>query len=171
MTDDALNSLHFHGGRPTRDLLRLGLRPERPIEALVERLEQDDGTSWLVEAIASHGLTLTHDHVLSGAALSELEALKESAKRRNSVQATLETQHQALAGYFLAAAAALAHHRTRISSATPAELHEAFLELAAVAPPAWRDLLTTALRHLAADDDSDDDTGVRPGTRPVPHHP
>lgn len=135
-------------------LLQLGLAgPRRPVDALVDRLSMPDGASWFTQSLQRHPLknigdaeaTLVHGR----ADLVALERLKEASKRLLHDAINENDRLTGLAGYFLAVAAALRHHNRIICSRSAEELHSVMLDLAAVAPAPWSDLLSAAALKAA----------------------
>ena len=132
-------------------LLRLGVVDTgRPVNLLLERLETDPDQSWLREALAGLpglGGRDVETMFLDGAAsVEELQAVKDDAKRLMKIASDPNDRAVALAGYFVTTAAALAHHREKISSGVRKELSNAILDLAAATTGRWQELFTEAAR-------------------------
>ena len=143
------DSMQFRQGN-SKDLLRMGLRgPGRPVDQLVELLEKVDAGGWLTSALAAHESTANTEAYPEGSHTTEqLEALKEEAKRRGSGASADVTAAQATAAYFVAVAAALTEHGTKISSAPAEELRMILLDLASVTGGSWQEFWTSAVRAL-----------------------
>ena len=130
-------------------LLQLGLSgPRRPVDGLVERLSQLDGHRWLESAL-SRGPACTFEDpesalIHGGATLDQLKEMKEDCKSLMKQSRDQETRLIALAGYFLAIAAAMAHYENCICSREREELDPILLDLASVAPGDWSNLLSRA---------------------------
>ena len=136
-------------------LLGLGLRPsDQPFDFLIERLCAPDGPAWLssrVDAVFEEPSGWFADHVVSGGvSLADLESLKQSAKSLYHRASSKGTSLLALAGYFLAVAAALVHHGSYISGRDRTEVRTAFLDLADVLPEPWKPVLTAAAEQSEA---------------------
>jgi hypothetical protein len=126
-------------------LLRLGLTgPRRPVDDLIDRLQRPDGAAWLERALARIPACGSAAMLLGHASVKDLTAAKEHCKLLLRDSSDPELRLAAIAGYFLSIAAGLRHHGVRIGGQGRAELSEILLDLAAAAPPAWRDMLAAA---------------------------
>ncbi|MEM7166645.1 MAG: hypothetical protein AAF581_14350 [Planctomycetota bacterium] len=143
------DSMQFRQGT-SKDLLRLGLSsPGRPLDQLVELLERVDAAAWLAGALDAHDCLQGAEPFPAGThTLEQLEALKEQAKQHGSSAAAGSSATHATAGYFVAVAAALNEHGTKISSAPEAELRATLLDLASVTTDAWQQFWMQAARFL-----------------------
>ncbi len=133
-------------------MLRMGLaEPVRPVDALLERLAQPDGSAWLGAALIS-GPAADFGHpeelLANGkATLEQLRAIKQAGTRQASDE-SYGAHWPAMICYFFAIAAGLAHFGVNLSSRSPADLEAVFLDLAAVTPPIWSDLFVRAAAAL-----------------------
>ncbi|MBX3365518.1 MAG: hypothetical protein KF866_12240 [Phycisphaeraceae bacterium] len=130
-------------------LLQLGIAgPRRPVDALLDRLGAADGPAWFAQLLQRHPIrqigdplqTLVHGRV----DMTALERLKEASKRLLQDAISENDRLAGLGGYFLSIAAGVEHHGRNISSRPAQELHVVLLDLAAVAPMPWSDLLASA---------------------------
>lgn len=130
-------------------LLRLGLvGPRRPIDDLADRLADTGSSGWLdatleigaTAAIGSGRSTL----VVGTPSIEDLKKIKNEGKRRYRFADSVDGRLGGLAIYFVAIASALVHHRANICSRSPQVLHDALVDLAAVASGPWSDMLTRA---------------------------
>lgn len=131
-------------------LLSLGIRgPRRPVDRLVDRLQERDGKAWLERSITS--LPQQEGYLAAGlfsgpiadlkTGLEALKALKAWCKRRAGADSdSLEP----LLGYFLCLGAALAHYGTLISAMPRREIDGVLLDLAVAMPEPWCELLCQA---------------------------
>ncbi len=136
-------------GSTVTKLLQLGLAgPRRPVDALIDRLNASDGATWFSVALGRHPIKQIGDPVLTlvhgRADMTALERLKDASKRLLQDAISENDRLTGLAGYFLAVAAGVEHHARNISSRPPTELHGVLLDLAAVSPAPWSDLLAGA---------------------------
>mgnify|MGYP001252750101 CR=1 FL=1 len=127
-------------------LLRMGLHgPRNAADDLVDELEQCDGARWLESQFRRAPfaeLPRVSAALLNGeAGVDAMKALKERAKEIVKKPASREAYLAGLAAYYLAIAAALVHHRTRITRQSAHELEHVLQELAAVTPLPWSELL------------------------------
>ena len=136
-------------------LLRLGLDQHRPVDRLIDRLSEADGGSWLESALSwgpMQGHCSPRDLLLAGGAdLELLKRIKERGKAMVKSAVSNDEQLAGLAGYFFAVAAALRWHGRLIANRARGEVAEILLDLAAVAPQPYQDLLGRAMSALQAD--------------------
>jgi hypothetical protein len=130
-------------------LLQLGLSgPRRPVDALIDRLSQLDGHRWLESALTVGPASVFEDPenalIHGRATLDQLKQMKDGGKSLMKQSRDRETRLIAIAGYFVAIAAAMAHYGNRICSREREELNPILLDLAAVAPNKWSELLSRA---------------------------
>jgi hypothetical protein len=130
-----------------RLLAQAARRSGRSVERLIQRLELDDGPTWLRDAL-KHGRwgesTDVHERLSSGtASLDELRAVKDASKALYE-RVEADAHLAGVAGYFFSLAAAIVQYGTCIGSYDRAELRETFLDLASVSPPPWSDLCERA---------------------------
>jgi hypothetical protein len=123
-------------------LLELGrTTPRRPVDLLLEDLAAH-GPGRLVELLDSGPAAVLGPplEALAGgrATLPQLVALKERCKA--AADRDLRRRLERLGGYFTAVAAALVHHRARITSRSAEELEPVLLDLAAATEGPWEDL-------------------------------
>lgn len=134
-------------------LLRMGMRsPSRPSDKLIDRLAAADAHDWLAQALASDRIAgAKADTIASGAwSIVDLDALKNRSKALTLSESDPNSRLAALAGYYLAIAAAIVHHQRLISSQPKAELASLFADLGATAPEPWATLLGKAAVALGA---------------------
>ncbi|MFM9957850.1 MAG: hypothetical protein ACKVZJ_07220 [Phycisphaerales bacterium] len=134
-------------------LLNLGIRgPIRPVDRLVERLRNGDRQRWVEGVLAeieraiqpgARDLLLTGRHGAS-APLELLRHIKERCKKQAARAEPGKEPLEPMLGYFLAVAAALAHHNALISSVSRSEIDGVLLDLACELPDPWVDLLCRA---------------------------
>ena len=133
--------------------LLLGIKgPERPVDELLKRMRQFDGAQWFGYCMTMLFAAPTAAQ-LAGAApsIEQLTAMKERHKTIIAEAATFSVSRESLAGYFACVAAALALHKSSISSRPAEEWLPLFIELADAAPPAWRRLFEDAAVVLQED--------------------
>ncbi|MCH8148208.1 MAG: hypothetical protein IH987_09495 [Planctomycetes bacterium] len=134
-------------------LLKLGMTvPEHPVDRLVKRLRESDGSEWLTVALREL------PEAISGAAenwlldpSSSLAQIKRFKQRCIDLASKTDSEESwliAMVGYFFAIAAALAHHGEIISTRKRDEVDGALRELENVVPDPWRAMLTTAAEKL-----------------------
>lgn len=136
------------GTRLTR-LLALGLAREvEPIDALILRLEEPRGLTWL-ELVHQGGMMapvgffekLGKD---GEASLPELKGLKDRGNKLLKDPTNHEAFLAGMWGYFLAIAAAMALHHTWITGQEPERLAPILGKLEAASPEPWRQLFARA---------------------------
>jgi len=141
----AAKSLRFLLRSPSLGAAR---EPETPVLHLKQRLEQEDGGAWLRACLAKEPFAplVDAERALTAGtlALAELEALKRRAKRGFGPEQPRELRLASIAAYFLAIAAALAHHRARLSSQPLADVRAILLDLATAIDEPWSSLLSAA---------------------------
>lgn len=129
-------------------LLRFGItRPRRSVDALIERLERSDGPTWLDAALATGPLTGLGGPTAFARGTAPLESIHRAKDRGKELAAHArepEERLAGLAGYFVAIAAALAHHGSAITTRPIDELAPMLLDLATVAPSPWTELFGRA---------------------------
>lgn len=133
-------------------LLRIGLtNPARPVDALLERLAQPDGATWLTATLVSGPAAAfgSPEELLAGgkATLDQLRAIKQAGTKQALGEA-YGAHWPAMICYFFAVGAGLAHFGVNLSSRPPEDLEAVFLDLAAVTPPAWSELFVRAATAL-----------------------
>lgn len=134
-------------------LLQMGLAgTRRPVDELIERLSESDGTGWFRAAIkrGPFGVRVAASIKQSdkGAErvpdLETLIAAKQESKQLLHRAADKDAWLVGLASYLLAIASAAVHHKSVISATPAEELSGSLLDLATVAPEPWSDLLGRA---------------------------
>lgn len=133
----------------TSQFLRMALVGNRPVDRLVERLRRPDGARWfeqLIEARPVATLSMPpHEGLLrGGASLADLAGLKEAGKAFYAEVSDRDERLRGAGAYFLVVAAALVHHRQRITSQSQQDLDPIFFELSEVCPPPWNDFFAQA---------------------------
>jgi len=148
--DDSFSDLNE---RSALRLLRLGLsQPNRPVDALIERLLAPGGHEWFRKVIQTPTFkTCVGDPVASlvngRVMLVQLTALKEAAK---SLGADRDRENRLIArvAYDLSIAAALAHHGRIITGQKRSELLPVLTDLAEALPEPWADMVIRATEAL-----------------------
>jgi hypothetical protein len=129
-------------------LLQLGLRPgSRPVDELLDWLALDEGRAWFVTWSQASGRALLQSPPPALDALREFYGESKKLLARARIK---EDRVGALAAYFLANAAALAHHGQLLSSRSRDELVPVLSDLAAALPEPWDDLVERAVERLGA---------------------
>lgn len=148
--DDSFSDLNE---RSALRLLRLGLsQPNRPVDALIERLLAPGGHDWFRKAvqgptfktcIGDPEAALVRGRVM----LVQLTALKEAGK---SLGADRDRENRLLArtAYDLAIAAALAHHGRIITGQKRSELLPVLTDLSEALPEPWAGMVVRATEAL-----------------------
>ena len=134
-------------------LLRLGLsQPNRPIDALIERLLAPSGHDWFKKVLQTPTFKTcvgdpTAALVTGRVMLVQLTALKEAAK---SLGADRDRENWLIArvAYDLSIAAALAHHRRIITGQKRSELLPVLTDLAEALPEPWAGMVIRATEAL-----------------------
>lgn len=130
-------------------LLKLGVRgPTRPVDRLIERLSRTDRGVWLDDAIrevsGSSTETVSVLTLTPSTPLGSIRALKDRCKRQAAKGLPGQEPLEPMLGYFIALAAAMAHHGALISSVPRSEIEGVLLDLACVLPDPWADLFCRA---------------------------
>jgi len=131
-------------GNSVTNFLQLGVeRKNRPVDALIDRLQQVDGEAWLRSALESSPSPWFLS--LEGSPSSdELEDFKQQAK---TTFAKAEEEDERLAGllrYLLVLAAGLNCHGSLISSQPGPEISSTLLDLAVALSEPWNDYIAEA---------------------------
>jgi hypothetical protein len=144
-------------------LLRLGLKgPRRGVDDAIEQLIVPEGPIWLEECLSLLGLpAAAGPRVSADPAAGALEqlvagrasaaALREAKERHKAAMLGAqdrESRVQSMLLYYLCIAAALAHHRERITAQDTTELSDALLDLAGALPEPWALLAARAAARL-----------------------
>lgn len=138
-----------------RRLLSLGLLGGigRPVDDLIDRIREPDGRDWLEFALQSGPAGAgrsPEDLVLRGRGTrTELVRIKDESKVL--YRASVDDRHSRLTGlltYLLVLAALYVHHDVPLSARAEEELRAAWMDLALVAPDAWKLLLSEAALGL-----------------------
>jgi hypothetical protein len=144
------------GDEQISKLLRLGLSAEdepagvRPVERLLERLSQEDGPGWFRETAGSLlDLRPSPEAVLLERRpdITELERLKSRCKEM--VNSSGDDHLISLAGYYLAVAAGLKHHKVLLSGMDSSSWYEILDDLEIGFPPPLDELFREAREALA----------------------
>ena len=136
-------------------LLQLGIRgPTRPVDRLMGRLGAPDGHEWFEYALDELTRTVQpglRDLLLNtgtGGALENTAAplrdIKDRCKKLTSKGKPGDEPLVPMLGYFLALGAALAHHRTMMSSVPRPDIDSVLLDIACMVPDPWADMLCRA---------------------------
>lgn len=145
--------------RQTAGLLGLCVtRSRRPVDRLIDRLQEPDGQDWwrhAIDSICSSLSGLGPEDLLSGrTTVADLTSLVRACSEEAMTTKGAESQLRFTAGYFAAVAAGLAHHQKLISGRSRNEMEPALHELAELTPEPWAALfLQAAARRISADDD------------------
>jgi len=134
-------------------LLTLGLTvSSRPVDIVLDRLNEPDAASWLNATLDAAETAL--DQPLRPAlragdgGVEALIAIKDGAKASLSGETKDGDPAAGVLLYFLAVAAAQAHHGVLISSQPKNEVAETLGELAAALPEAWSRVCDQAAAQL-----------------------
>ena len=138
------------GERLTR-LLNLGITSEapRPIDDLLDRLDEDDGEEWFETSILTGPLSsqgLPEETLMEG--LGSLEQFKDINKESRVLLKNAEQREDrlcAMVAYFFSIAGAIVHHDTLITSRSREELDPLFFDLSASVPEPWPNFLARAI--------------------------
>ncbi len=161
----AADRLGEMGHERASTLLRLGLKgPRRGVDDAIERLVAPEGPIWLEESLGALGLppagvrehrasldpaARATDQLVAGRASAT--ALREAKERHKAAMLggqDRESRVRSILLYYLCIAAALAHHRERITAQATAELSDALLDLAGALPEPWALLAARAAARL-----------------------
>ncbi len=129
-----------------RKVLNLGIKgPHRPVDDLIRRMRQFDGSQWFAICMTMLFNRPSHDLVAaSPLPLDQLVEMKERSKTMVAEAASSNESREALARYCACVAAALSLHKATISSRPVMEWINLFVEIADAAPPTWRPLFEDA---------------------------
>lgn len=134
-------------------LLRLGLgKTGRTTDELLNRLRKDDGWAWFLEVLSAIPAVRATEETVEDLFLRGSASPVLLTVIKNESKHTSDSKRQrsaALAGYFAASAAALAHYQALISSGEPAKLRSILLDLGGLAPDPWQGLFVDAVRKLS----------------------
>ncbi|HNQ22819.1 MAG TPA: hypothetical protein PKK06_06980 [Phycisphaerae bacterium] len=133
-------------------LLRLGLsESDQPVDLLLERVQAAEGARWFASAVTAvfgESAGRPGAELLSPATtLARLRLWKRQCTALAEQAADQDSWLQAMLGYFLAVAAALAHHQAMITDRPPGEAQATLAKLAAAVPLPWSNLLSQASRN------------------------
>jgi hypothetical protein len=137
------------GERLTR-MLNLGITEKRrPIDELLDRLDEDDGPDWFenfIKAgpIASEG-PATELLANGTASLDQMKSINKAGRALLKSASHREDRMAALIAYFMSIAAAVVHHETLITSRERKELDPLFFDLSASVPDPWAAFLASAV--------------------------
>lgn len=130
-------------------LLKLGISgPKRRVDPLIERLRSTAGKAWFAGMLKRPpfaGLREPVEQLVQGrASLDEIVAFKDAGKQAVTTAPGADAELTGVAAYYLAIAAAMAHHNSLISSVNRPELDAVLLDLAEVLPSPWSELASRA---------------------------
>jgi hypothetical protein len=165
MTTIPLNLTPWDGDDPGASLdaaaalqvLNIGLKgPQRPVDDLIRRMRQFDGSQWFNICLTMLFSKPSHDLVAAEpVALDQLVEMKEKSKTMVAEASSSNESREALARYCACVAAALCMHKVSISSRPVTEWIHLFVEIADAAPPNWRPLFEDAAVVLQNECQSD----------------
>ena len=135
--------------RMVSGLLRVACTPSRrPVDHLIDRLQQPDGPTWFASALSSGIVARAGQPVallIEGEAdAAMLDLLKDRAKAAFGKAADGDARLRGLLHYLFVIAAGLDHHATLLSSQPRGEISAVLLELAPVLPTPWNDFVAEA---------------------------
>jgi len=126
-------------------LLRVAFEPaRRPVDHLIERLQQDDADAWLEHAVTDGPEHWKSVLLEDGIGLDELKRLKDLSKTRFADAADADERLRGLLQYLLVVSYGLAHHGVLLSSQSRGEISAVLLELALSLTDPWRDFVAEA---------------------------
>lgn len=130
-------------------LLGVGLGGDpRPIDELIAYLTSGIASKWLEFALdhgPMKGIGSARELLLEGRASAEqMRSVKEQSKRLLKKAAASQERLAAMAGYFIAIAAAVVHHRTIPSDRPYADIRDVLIDLATALPDPWSEMLGKA---------------------------
>ncbi len=133
-------------------LLQLGLNiPERPIDQLMDRLNQPDGLNWLDLQLSEEPISMFGSPkqllVKGDITLDQLKKIKQQSKKLLSSHPDYSSRMQATIGYFFSIAASLLHHQTLLSNRKREEIKAAMDDLSAITSDPWSDFFKSASQH------------------------
>ena len=137
-------------------LLRVAISgPDRPVDDLLCRLAESDGAAWLTEALTAGpvGTFGPPQRVLCEGTLTldQLLSIKKDSTALAAKAPDPPARLAAMAGYFFAVAAGLAHFGRNTSSRKREQLEPTLLDLAAVTPEVWSKLFVHAAAALSSE--------------------
>ncbi|MCI0365895.1 MAG: hypothetical protein L0Y44_00035 [Phycisphaerales bacterium] len=129
--------------------LRLGMSaPRRPVDDLIDRLNQPDGKRWLPGALEDgpmRGMGTPLDLLVNGkATVQQCMLIKDHSKVFVRKAMDNEAKMAGIAGYFLAIAAGLRHHGVLLTARERAGLRDILLDLAEALAEPYRALVSQA---------------------------
>ena len=130
-------------------LLRIAFTPsKRPVDHLIDRLQQSDAKTWFDGALAGGVIARAGDPadllIEGDADAAMLEALKGKAKTAFGQAADADSRLRGLLHYLLVIAAGLDHHARLLSTQPRGEISAVLLELALSLPAPWNDFVAEA---------------------------
>lgn len=130
-------------------LLRIAFKPDRrPVDHLIERLQQKDAEEWFNASVAEGPVAAAgnpEELLIKGDADKEvLEKLKESSKQEFGDAKDATIRLRGLLNYLFVIAAGLEHHGQLLSSQPRGEISAVLLELALSLPAPWNDFVAEA---------------------------
>lgn len=126
-------------------LLRVAYEPaRRPVDHLIERLQQTDASAWLEHAVTDGTEPWKTILLEGGTGLDELTRLKDLSKNRFAEAADSDERLKGLLQYLLVVSYGLSHHGVLLSSQPRGEISAVLLELALSLDDPWRDFVAEA---------------------------
>ena len=130
-------------------LLRIAFDPaRRPVDHLIERLQQPDALEWFRISLAEGVFCNAGDPeslLIEGKAdAAVLDELKEQAKTEFAKASDANDRMRGLLHYLFVIAAGLEHHGVLLSSQPRGEISAVLLELALSLPTPWNDFVAEA---------------------------
>lgn len=130
-------------------LLQLGLdAPEKPIDQLVDRLNQPDGLKWLNLQLSEKNIAMygSPKQLFIGGkiTLDQLQQIKQQSKKLLSTHTDHSSRMQATIGYFFSIAASLFIYEKLISSRKREEIKASMNDLSAITSEPWSEFFKSA---------------------------
>lgn len=134
-------------------LLSLGVKSTGgPVDELIERLEDEDGTEWFARWLESQDPPPEPARLLAGdISLQEIEGLVSRGKAALGSARSREDRIEATILYFLALASGIVHHGRVLTRTSRSELDGVLVELASALPAPWAELLERAVEPTPPD--------------------
>lgn len=133
-------------------LLQLGLHtPDRPIDLLIDRLNQPDGQNWLDVQLSENPISKfgapQQLFVKGEITLDQLQQIKSDCKKLLSTHHDNLSRMQATIGYFFSIAASLLHYNKLISNRKREEIKAAMNDLSAITSDPWPEFFKSAAEN------------------------
>ena len=131
-------------GNSVTNFLQLGIEQKnRPVDRLIERLQQTDGETWLHSALKNSPDSWFLS--LEGSPdAAELEEFKQQAKVTFAEADEANTRLAGLLQYLFVIAAGLNYQGALLSSQPASEISATLLDLAVALPAPWNDFIAEA---------------------------